>query len=197
MSTDVNPKITLEVGGQTFITTKSTLTHGQTEGSKYFEKRFNFENNNQSQRRSEISDGTSQQGSYSFDFDVETFRHILDYLRTGVFPFLWTRSTGVFDYLAYAKIERLADYLQIEQLKLWIERNKFEKVVQYETRCTRLPFRCDRASKFTAHHVSSSHVTSTELTIMYKQETTGFATNLTEKSTVIRKRFLVDFDYKG
>ncbi|KAF2666811.1 hypothetical protein BT63DRAFT_415910 [Microthyrium microscopicum] len=120
-------KITIEVSERTFVTTKQTLMDGMAEGSGYFRAMFDLGN----RLTQGDSDGTEQSAPEEplyFDFDSKTFSHILDYLKTGVMPFLWTRERG-FDYISYVKIERLADYLQIPGLRAWLKNNEFEEVV--------------------------------------------------------------------
>ncbi|KAF2666345.1 hypothetical protein BT63DRAFT_442595 [Microthyrium microscopicum] len=135
MSTD---KITLEVGDQTFTTTKDILIHGIYGGSDYFRSMFDLESRMAEQSSTTITTEATQKDTtphYYYDFDPPAFAHILSYLRTGVMPLLWTREDG-FDGITYAKIEALADYLQVERLKSWIEKGLYKSVVHQKARMT-------------------------------------------------------------
>ncbi|KAL8707784.1 MAG: hypothetical protein Q9220_007236 [cf. Caloplaca sp. 1 TL-2023] len=61
-------------------------------------------------------------GSYFIDADPRIFKHILHYLRHGVYPLCYSRSDGGYhDYTTYLAIRQLADYLGISALVSWFD----------------------------------------------------------------------------
>jgi hypothetical protein len=170
MSTNLTSKFILEVGDRTFITTKSTLIHGMKEGSDYFKSRFDLEE--RMPQDGQTTKCSPQTEPYYLDFDPETFGHILDYLKTGVMPFLWSKEKG-FDYLGYAKIETLADYLQIQQLKNWIATSEFKKVVSHSFYVTRYVY--GRTNMIEMEHSDSTIVKYTPINgnqlLVFKRDT--------------------------
>jgi hypothetical protein len=125
-------EIIVEVGDRKFVTTKSTLVDGLAEGSAYFKHRFAFESRSSSHENADAEGGASTCATICLDFDPDVFSHVLDYLRSGVMPLLWTEEEG-FDVFIYAKIERMADFLQIERLNKWIASEKYLSVVEQKT----------------------------------------------------------------
>lgn len=108
--------IKLQVGEQRFITTRQTLC----EESPFFRALL------ASHWQVPVLDG-----HYFVDMDPDIFRHILRYLRHGVFPLLYHPSDG-HDLAAYAALLRLADYLQIDKLATWLREQHYYKSVSVE-----------------------------------------------------------------
>ncbi|KAL8813788.1 MAG: hypothetical protein Q9223_006953 [Gallowayella weberi] len=71
-------------------------------------------------------------GSFFIDADPEVFKHILRFLRHGVYPLCYDKSKG-HDFAMYAAIQRLADYLLILDLQAWLREAKYLKSVTIET----------------------------------------------------------------
>ena len=120
--------IALQISDRTFVTTKSTLIHGMRDGSQYFKTTFDF--NNRSSNQS-ISGDNPVTPTYYLDLDPEIFGHVLSYLRSGVMPLLWEKKNG-FDYGAYAKLQRMAEFLQIKRLTKWLKDKEYVKAVQHK-----------------------------------------------------------------
>lgn len=101
-----SPIIRLQVGELQFTVMKDTLVNG----SSYFEALFSGR-----WPESKLPDGC-----YFLDADGDVFKHILGYLRHGVFPLLWSRENG-FDLSMYCAIATLAEYLLINPLAKWVK----------------------------------------------------------------------------
>ncbi|KAI9731296.1 MAG: hypothetical protein M1834_005199 [Cirrosporium novae-zelandiae] len=99
-----NP-ITLQIGQRRFVTTWSTITPESGFFSSLLSRRWNSE---------------QADGSYFIDADPELFEHILRYLRRGVLPVFYDKSTG-YDHALYFALLREAKYFQITRLQKWIE----------------------------------------------------------------------------
>ena len=112
-------RITIYVGKEQFITTRGTLANGMREGSKYFVHLFRFEDATRF-----VENGMSKR----------TAR------RSGVMPLLWTEDQG-FDYVAYARLEKMADFLVIERLRRWVSEKKYLRVVEYVHHASRQTLR--------------------------------------------------------
>ncbi|EOO01797.1 putative btb poz fold domain containing protein [Phaeoacremonium minimum UCRPA7] len=131
-------RIILYVGEEQFITTRTTLVDGMADGSQYLAQQFSFGN----AARLYSCGGVSQPESpvpssyFHLDLDPGVFRHALDYLRSGVMLFLWTEEDGL-DYIAYAKLEKMAEFLQIERLRAWLSKRRYLEVVEYVHRASR------------------------------------------------------------
>lgn len=63
------------------------------------------------------------------DADPELFSHILRYLRHGIYPVAFSRSSG-HDYATYLGIERLATELRIERLTKWLVDKQYESAIK-------------------------------------------------------------------
>lgn len=98
--------IRLQVGEKVFTTTYHTLCKEST----YFQTQL-----------------TS--GSYFLDADPELFSYILRYLRHGIYPVAFSRSSG-HDYATYLGIERLATELRIKRLTKWLIDKQYESAVK-------------------------------------------------------------------
>ena len=66
---------------------------------------------------------------YYVDRDGEVFSHILQYLRSGLFPVFYDVKKG-HDYVLYARLFKEADYYCMERLVAWIKGKNYEKAVQ-------------------------------------------------------------------
>ncbi|KAH6654984.1 BTB/POZ protein [Truncatella angustata] len=108
-------RITLNVGGRRFDTTRETLMGGST----YFAVRLS------EQWPSE----TDEDGSYFVDASDDLFEHILSYLRTGTFPILFDMDTLRFDLVKYSALLGEARFFEIGELAKWIQDQKFKSVV--------------------------------------------------------------------
>jgi hypothetical protein len=64
-----------------------------------------------------------EDGSYFIETDADIFQHILRYLRTGVLPVFYDRSTGHNDSLYKSLLEE-AKYFAIARLEKWLCQQK-------------------------------------------------------------------------
>ena len=67
----------------------------------------------------------------TLDLDPVIFKHVLHYLRHGVFPFFYDQIRG-FDYRLYSLVLAQADYLLIERLSSWIREQRYLLAVTKE-----------------------------------------------------------------
>lgn len=118
----------LQVSDRTFFATKSTLIHGIKEGSGYFECIFDF-NDRSFQPSSTETNLNPNTPSYYLDLDPDVFKLVLDYLKSGVMPLLWDQKTG-FDHSTYAKLEQMADFLQVPRLTQWVKDKKYLQAIK-------------------------------------------------------------------
>jgi hypothetical protein len=102
---EVSQRITLQVGEQTFVTTRPTLA-----GSGYFEALF--------------SQHPNEQTEFFIDGDPDLFQHILRYLRTGMFPLFHDRDKG-HDPVLYTALLQQARFYQVEPLVNWISHKRY------------------------------------------------------------------------
>lgn len=105
--------ICLHVGEKVFSTTHHTLCKEST----YFQSLL-------SDRNRQLTNG-----SYFVDADPELFSYILRYLRHGIYPIFFSRSSG-HDYATYLGIERLATELRIERLTKWLVDKQYESAIK-------------------------------------------------------------------
>ncbi|KAG6362909.1 hypothetical protein INS49_008004 [Diaporthe citri] len=105
--------IRLQVGETVFSTTHHTLCKEST----YFQCLL-------SDRNQQLTNG-----SYFVDADPELFSYILRYLRHGIYPVSFSRSSG-HDYATYLGIERLATELRIERLTKWLVDKQYESAIK-------------------------------------------------------------------
>ena len=75
-------------------------------------------------------------GSYFFDYDGDTFEHILCYLRTQslatpVFPLFFDQTNG-HDYIKYQRVLTMAQFLQIPRLEQWITEEEYSQALQID-----------------------------------------------------------------
>jgi BTB/POZ domain-containing protein KCTD9 len=108
-----DPKVTLQVGEQRFITTSMTLAE-----SGFF-----------SALLSGNWDDAQPDGSYFIDADPKLFEHILRYLRRRVFPIFYDKSTG-HDYAMYLALLEEAKYFQIPRLEKWLGDQTYLRAVK-------------------------------------------------------------------
>ncbi len=106
---------TINVGGRTFTTLKSTL-----EQSPFLAAILS----------SQWAKSTCSINRTPFvDRSPVLFEHILDFLRSSVPPVFWTRTNG-FDLALYASLLREAEYFHIETLATWIRDEKYFDTIQ-------------------------------------------------------------------
>ena len=110
-----NEIIKLQVGERHFTTNNDTLT----DGSDYFAVLFTWKNYKQ------------PDGSIFVDRDGNMFEHILCYLRTKVFPFFYSQSSG-YDHAKYQLLLAEAKYFQISSLKEFINTQSYAKAIKIE-----------------------------------------------------------------
>ncbi|KAL8735070.1 MAG: hypothetical protein Q9181_002954 [Wetmoreana brouardii] len=108
--------IVLQVGEQRFYVSKDTLS-----GSEMLKAKTN----------EHWLSGKQADGSYFLDADLEVFKHILRFLRYGVYPFCYDIAKG-HDYALYAAIHCQADFLLIEKLTTWLREQQYLKAVTVE-----------------------------------------------------------------
>jgi BTB/POZ domain-containing protein KCTD9 len=106
--------ITLQVGERRFVTTRDTLT----ERSGFFYALL-----------SGRWDNRQDDGTYFIDADPDVFKHILCYLRRGVFPTFFDKSKG-HDHALYLAVLEDAKYFQIPLLVEWIQDKRYLKVIK-------------------------------------------------------------------
>lgn len=107
-------KVTLNLDGNTFITTKRTLV----EESAYFASRLS-------------NRWPSVDREVSLDMDPAVFIHVLRYLRHSVLPIFYDQIHG-FDHGLYSLVLAQADYLLIERLSSWIREKRYLLAVRQE-----------------------------------------------------------------
>ncbi|KAF1819243.1 uncharacterized protein K489DRAFT_77913 [Dissoconium aciculare CBS 342.82] len=121
----INPRVTttlpetfvkIKTGNQTFVT-KPSSWKGK---SLYFDQLFSGRWNDK-----------SPDGSYYIDTDAQVFKHILLYLRTGVLPIFYDKTTG-HDEIPYHQVLNEAEYFCIDRLVRWINGKTYLKVVDAE-----------------------------------------------------------------
>lgn len=79
------------------------------------------------------SHNQQEDGSYYFDADPDVFEHILNFLKTPTtFPLFWDTQKG-FCVALYNKLQGLADYYCLEQLRDWIRAEKYRKAIITKT----------------------------------------------------------------
>ncbi|KAL8785780.1 MAG: hypothetical protein Q9213_003158 [Squamulea squamosa] len=71
-------------------------------------------------------------GSYFIDADPEVFKHVLQYLRLGVYPLCYDKAKG-HDFAMYASIQKLANYLIIPKLVEWLSQRQYLEAVTVRT----------------------------------------------------------------
>ncbi|KAL8773755.1 MAG: hypothetical protein Q9209_001523 [Squamulea sp. 1 TL-2023] len=76
--------------------------------------------------------GRQPDGSYFIDADPEVFKHILQYLRLGLYPLCYDKAKG-HDFAMYASIHKLANYLIIPNLVEWLSQRQYLKAVTIQT----------------------------------------------------------------
>ncbi|KAL8770826.1 MAG: hypothetical protein Q9194_005053 [Teloschistes cf. exilis] len=71
-------------------------------------------------------------GSYFLDANPEICKHVLRFMRHGIYPLAYDSVNG-HDLGLYAATSRLADRLQVEKLSVWLKERQYLKVVQIQT----------------------------------------------------------------
>ncbi|KAI4159560.1 MAG: hypothetical protein L6R39_000341 [Caloplaca ligustica] len=109
--------IVLQVGEQQFLVSRDTLSGSPVLMAK---THANWES------------GKQADGSYFLDLDPEAFKHVLRFLRHGVYPLCYDNVKG-HDFALYAVILRQADFLLIAKLVTWLSARQYLKAVTVET----------------------------------------------------------------
>jgi BTB/POZ domain-containing protein KCTD9 len=111
--------VALQVGEQGFTTISTTLT---SEG-QYFKDLMAGKK------------GPAQaDGSWFIDANPEVFEHLLEYMRTKVYPLFWDEVKG-FDRSLYSRLAYAARSFDIESLRLWIDNREYQDLIRVETTC--------------------------------------------------------------
>ncbi|KAI4266792.1 MAG: hypothetical protein LQ337_008661 [Flavoplaca oasis] len=105
--------VILEVGEQRFKVSKDTLSGSHMLAAKVSER---------------WSSDSQTDGSYFVDADPEIFKHILRFLRHGVYPLCYDKANG-HDFATYAAIQQQADYLVIPKLVKWLDESQYMKAI--------------------------------------------------------------------
>lgn len=71
-------------------------------------------------------------GSYFIDADPQIFKHVLRFLRHGVYPLCCDMTTG-HDLGLYMAIHRQADFLLVPKLSDWLSKQQYFKAVTIDT----------------------------------------------------------------
>lgn len=145
-STQTNDnRVKIHVGERHFIAFRDTLT-GE---SAYFKARL-----------SERWNDREKDGSFFIDANPDMFDHILNYLRSGIFPLFFDAGTQSFDYGKYAALLGEARYFGIHRLEDWISKARFHDAVRIETITTMVP---DVEAEGGTHRVSAGADTKTDV----------------------------------
>lgn len=105
--------VQLQVGEKVFSTTHHTLC----EESAYFRSLLSHH------------DKLLKNEICFVDADPELFSYVLRYLRHGIYPIAFDRSSG-HDYATYVGIERLATEFGIKKLAKWLVDKKYESAIK-------------------------------------------------------------------
>ncbi|KAL8883692.1 MAG: hypothetical protein Q9205_006794 [Flavoplaca limonia] len=105
--------LVLQVGEQRFHVSKDTLAGSHMLAAKVSER---------------WSSDSQTDGSYFVDADPEIFKHILRFLRHGVYPLCYDKAEG-HDFATYAAIQQQADYLVIPKLVKWLNEGQYMKAI--------------------------------------------------------------------
>ncbi|KAL9611783.1 MAG: hypothetical protein Q9167_003594 [Letrouitia subvulpina] len=108
--------IALQVGETRFLASYDTLS-----GSGYLS----------SISSGRWEDSKQADGSYFIDVDPDAFKHVLRYLRHGVYPLCYDNVKG-HDYAMYENIRTAAEYLVVEKLEDWLTERKYLDAVTKE-----------------------------------------------------------------
>ncbi|KAL8676833.1 MAG: hypothetical protein Q9186_006683 [Xanthomendoza sp. 1 TL-2023] len=109
--------IVLQVGEQSFYVDRNTLLR-----SRYLESITSgrWDHNKQ------------PNGTFFIDADPEVFKHILRFLRHDVYPLCYDKCKG-HDVAMYSAIQKLANYLLVEDVVEWLSKQEYLKAVKIET----------------------------------------------------------------
>ncbi|KAI4168252.1 MAG: hypothetical protein LQ343_006539 [Gyalolechia ehrenbergii] len=114
---DASGQVILQVGEQQFHTSKATL-----EGSEML--------------NAMVSDrwksGEQSDNTFFLDADPEVFKHILRFLRHGVYPICYDMASG-HDYGLYIAIYKLADFLWVPKLAGWLRDQRYLQALKTMT----------------------------------------------------------------
>jgi hypothetical protein len=114
-TTTMTEAFTINVGGRSFTTLKSTL-----ERSPFLATMLS----------SDWAGSICCVNDVPFvDRNPLLFEHILDFLRSSAPPIFWTRTNG-FDLPLYASLLREAEYFQIEALATWIRNEQYINAIR-------------------------------------------------------------------
>ncbi|KAL8685664.1 MAG: hypothetical protein Q9224_005728 [Gallowayella concinna] len=109
--------IVLQVGEQSFYVDRDTLLR-----SRYFE----------SITSGQWDHNKQPNGTFFIDADPEVFKHILRFLRHGVYPLCYDKRKG-HDVAMYSAIQKLANHLLVEDVVEWLSKQEYLKAVKIET----------------------------------------------------------------
>ncbi|KAI4181593.1 MAG: hypothetical protein L6R41_006538, partial [Letrouitia leprolyta] len=137
---DVSHQITLQVGEQRFQTSKTTL-----DGSPVF-KNFLAERWNDDPYANNI---------FYLDADPEAFKHIIRFLRHGIYPLCYSEASG-HNYALYATIYNQAESFRITKLSTWLHDKKYLQAIKIST-STRVVEGTDSISASTPSNVKTKY----------------------------------------
>ncbi|KAL8960475.1 MAG: hypothetical protein Q9183_005459, partial [Haloplaca sp. 2 TL-2023] len=125
-STNSKEPIVLQVGEQCFRTLKSTL-EGSTFLRSLTEDRWSAEK--------------QADGSYFLDQDPELFKHVLRFLRHGIFPLCYDKGKG-HDFATYDGIRIMAEFLGVKDLATWLNAKQYLSAVSVKANATVVEEEC-------------------------------------------------------
>ncbi|KAL8875230.1 MAG: hypothetical protein Q9198_006380 [Flavoplaca austrocitrina] len=105
--------VILEVGEQRFKVSRDTLSGSPMLAAKVSER---------------WSSDSQNDGSYFVDADPEIFKHILRFLRHGVYPLCYDKAKG-HDFATYALIQKQADYFGVQKLVTWLRKELYLQAI--------------------------------------------------------------------
>ncbi|KAI4262008.1 MAG: hypothetical protein L6R42_002807 [Xanthoria sp. 1 TBL-2021] len=116
-SSSTSEPIALQVGEQRFLTSRDTLSRSDHLNAVISGR---WDSN------------TQPDGSFFIDADPEIFKHILRFLRHGVYPLCYDKAKG-HDFAMYAAIQKQADYFVIPKLVKWLSQGEYTKAITIAT----------------------------------------------------------------
>ncbi|KAK7529901.1 uncharacterized protein J3D65DRAFT_672290 [Phyllosticta citribraziliensis] len=139
---DEDAPVSLNVGGTKFITAPETLAR-----SGFFKEAFS-------------PDNLQDDGSLFVDFDPEIFKHVLDYLRTGLLPPCFRSIDQGFDHHFAMALKNAAKHFEVERLYEWLDKKQYLETAKVETITEDIELnngvsaRAYPADELVEHHVS-------------------------------------------
>lgn len=116
-------RVTLDVGGQRFVTLASTLQESHFLSTLVSGR---WDHNQQ------------EDGSFFIEADPDLFKSIMEYLRRQWMPFFWDRENG-HDLSRYNALLQEAEYYGIEKLSRWLREAKYLEAVTVTTTIIQRP----------------------------------------------------------